>query len=47
MSAGGWQTSGSLKVVRMAFNLFCNGTPTVNQKKKDAKGRLRNAIAIV
>ena len=21
----GWQTSGSLKVVRMAFNLYCNG----------------------
>ena len=35
----GWQTSGSLKVVRMAFNLFCNGNPTVNQKK-DAKGKL-------
>lgn len=25
----GWQTSGSLRVVRMAFNLFCNGTPSV------------------
>ncbi len=24
-----WQTSGSLKVVRMAFNLYCNGTPSV------------------
>ena len=24
----GWQTSGSLKVVRMAFNLYCNSTPT-------------------
>ena len=23
----GWQTSGSEKVVRMAFNLYCNGTP--------------------
>lgn len=23
----GWQTSGSMKVVRMAFNLYCNGTP--------------------
>lgn len=23
----GWQTSGSVKVVRMAFNLYCNGTP--------------------
>ena len=25
----GWQTSGSLKVVRMAFNLYCNSTPSV------------------
>lgn len=25
----GWQTSGSLKVVRMAFNLYNNGTPSV------------------
>ncbi|EOS45858.1 hypothetical protein C810_02392, partial [Lachnospiraceae bacterium A2] len=25
----GWQTSGSLKVVRMAYNLYCNGTPSV------------------
>ena len=24
----GWQTSGSEKIVRMAFNLYCNGTPT-------------------
>lgn len=32
----GWQTSGSLKVVRMAFNLYCNGTPTTDlYKKKD------------
>ncbi len=32
----GWQTSGSMKVVRMAFNLFCNGMPSVsNYKKKD------------
>ena len=23
----GWQTSGSVKVVRMAFNLYCNSTP--------------------
>ena len=22
----GWQTSGSAKIVRMAFNLYCNGT---------------------
>ena len=25
----GWQTSGSMKVVRMAFNLYCDGTPSV------------------
>ena len=25
----GWQTSGSVKVVRMAYNLYCNGTPSV------------------
>lgn len=25
----GWQTSGSMKVVRMAFNLYCNGMPSV------------------
>ena len=25
----GWQTNGSVKVVRMAFNLYCNGTPSV------------------
>lgn len=25
----GWQTSGSVRVVRMAFNLYCNGTPSV------------------
>ena len=25
----GWQTSGSTKIVRMAFNLYCNGTPSV------------------
>ena len=25
----GWQTSGSARIVRMAFNLYCNGTPSV------------------
>lgn len=25
----GWQTSGSMRVVRMAFNLYCNGTPSI------------------
>ena len=32
MSAG-WQTSGSLKIIRMAFNLYCNDTPTVYEKE--------------
>ena len=27
----GWQTSGSAKVVRTAFNLYCNGTPSVDE----------------
>lgn len=27
----GWQTSGSVRVVRMAFNLYCNGTPSVDE----------------
>lgn len=26
----GWQTSGSIRIVRMAFNLYCGGTPSVN-----------------
>lgn len=30
----GWQTSGSMKVVRMAFNLYCNGTPSVDDYTK-------------
>lgn len=25
----GWQTTDSVKIVRMAFNLYCNGTPSV------------------
>lgn len=36
----GWQTSGSLKVVRLALNLYTNATPTVdNQKSKEDKIR--------
>ena len=31
-----WQTSGSAKVVRMAFNLYCNAMPSVEKyRKKD------------
>ena len=29
-----WQTSGSLQVTRMAFNLYCNNTPSVNMYHK-------------
>ena len=27
----GWQTSGSLKIIRLAFNLYTDGTPTVEE----------------
>lgn len=33
----GWITSGSAKVVRMAFNLFCNGTPSVYNLEGEEK----------
>lgn len=26
----GWQTSGSRYIIRMAYNLYCNGTPSVS-----------------
>ena len=29
----GWQTNGSAKVVRIAFNLYCNGTPSVDDEQ--------------
>lgn len=32
-----WITSGSAKVVRMAFNLFCNGTPSAYSLEGDEK----------
>ena len=32
----GWQTNGSVKVVRLAFNLYTDGTPSVDDyKRKD------------
>ena len=38
----GWQTSGSMKIVRMAFNLYCNGTPSVHDyDDSDTVGQLR------
>ena len=30
----GWQTSGRMMVVQMAFNLYCNGTPSVDDYTK-------------
>lgn len=33
----GWQTSGRVKVVRMAFNLYCNATPSVDDYKDAEK----------
>ncbi|MCC8044367.1 MAG: DUF6075 family protein [Clostridiales bacterium] len=30
----GWQTSGSRRVVRMAFNLYCDSTPSVHGMEK-------------
>ena len=36
----GWQTSGSLNIIRMAFNLYCNGTPSVFDID-DADGQLQ------
>ena len=29
----GWQTSGTVKIVRMAYNLYCNGTPSVDDTR--------------
>ncbi len=36
----GWQTSGSAKIVRMAFNLYCNSTPSVYDTE-DAEEQLK------
>ena len=33
----GWNTSGSVKVIRMAFNLYCNGRPSVDDYKEHEK----------
>lgn len=36
----GWQTSGSVRIVRMAFNLYCNGTPSVYDYENE-EGKLQ------
>lgn len=38
----GWQTSGSVKIIQMAFNLYCNGTPSLyNYAEDDLEGQLK------
>ncbi|MCI8639331.1 MAG: hypothetical protein HFG41_09375 [Coprococcus sp.] len=39
----GWQTSGSVKIVRMAFDLYCNGTPSVFDSE-DAEKQLQECF---
>ena len=37
----GWQTSGSLPVCRLAFNLYCNNTPSVDEDTMSGEECLR------
>lgn len=39
----GWQTSGSARVVRMAFNLYCSGMPSVHDISDDEEKLLECA----
>ncbi len=39
----GWQTSGSVRVIRMAFNLYCNGTPSVSDYEDAEENRWTSA----
>ena len=38
----GWITSGSARIIRLAFNLYCNGTPSVSEYEdnEDSDGAL-------
>lgn len=40
----GWQTSGSKKIVRMAFNLYCNGTSSVDEDTTIEKKQYKEII---
>lgn len=40
----GWQTSESKKIVRMAFNLYCNGTPSVDEDTTIEKKQYKEII---
>ncbi len=39
----GWITSGSARIVRLAFNLYCNGTPSVSDYENDAEKALNES----
>lgn len=41
----GWITSGSAKIIRMAFNLYCNSTP-VQMIMKIQKNSWKNAVSM-
>ena len=43
----GWQTSGSVRVVRLAFNLYTDGTPSVDDyKRKDEQMLVINGVLL-
>ncbi|WWR14689.1 DUF6075 family protein [Lachnospiraceae bacterium JLR.KK008] len=37
----GWITSGSAKIIRLALNLYCNGTPSVSIEGDDPERQLK------
>lgn len=39
----GWMTSGSVRVVRLAYNLYCNGTPSVLDYDENSEEALAEA----
>lgn len=40
----GWQTSGTVRIVRLAFNLYCNATPSVDLYRK-TEDKVRECMA--
>ena len=41
-----WQTSGSIRIVRLAFCLYCEGTPSVNDME-DVNSKLAECILYI
>lgn len=37
----GWQTSGSARIIRIAFNLYCNDMPSVDDEKQTAEEQVK------